>query len=85
MNGNHNTLGQSEGAGLGSRGTRHNHGSHSHPIQMNQDGATSGGYVVVGVDHAADGNGTTLPTQVGPGGTPQDTSAYLTINFIIVA
>jgi len=81
----HATLGQTEGAALGSRGTRHNHGSHTHQLGINSDGSTSGGYTLVGTDHATDGYGNTLSTQVGPGGTPQDTPAFITLNFIIVS
>jgi len=83
--GYHNTLGQTEGMGLGQRGTKHNHGSHAHTINMNQDGSTSGSYIPVGTDHAGDGHGTTDPTQVGPSGTPTDGPAFVVINFIIVA
>jgi len=79
----HDTIGKTENMPLGQRGTAHKH-PHSHPIQMNQDGSTSGSYVVVGTDHAADGNGTTLPVDAGPSASPTNTPAFGTVNFIIV-
>ena len=85
VNGYHNALGQNEGAGLGNRGTRHNHGQHSHTIPAQSDGATSGTNTLVSSDHGSDHTEGSNPALVGPGGTPQDTPAYLTINFIIVA
>jgi microcystin-dependent protein len=72
----HDTLGKNEGAALGQRGTAHHHPS----LPVNMDGSVSGSNILVGTDHAPNSS-----QPVGPAGTPQDTPAFITINFIIVA
>jgi microcystin-dependent protein len=82
---NYNTLNQNEGAPLGSRGTRHNHGSHAHIVGRQNQSLTPGTTAYSLLGDQSSKTATTEQQTVGPAGTPQDTAAYLVVNFIIVS
>jgi microcystin-dependent protein len=80
----HDTLGKSEGAAFGQRGTTH--GTSALTLDGSNDGSVSSGGDgnIVLTDHPNNAH-VNAGSIHAPGGRPVDTPAFLTINFIIVA
>jgi microcystin-dependent protein len=79
----HNVLGQSDGLPKGSRGVKHNHGSHSH-IQQRMNFSLTPGSTAYSLNAAGTIDGPSTSTVTIGSGNPVDGSAYLIINFIII-
>jgi microcystin-dependent protein len=86
----HATLGQSEGRPLGQRGTAHNTTSAGLRLagdgsgNVSTGGGTSDGHPVL-TDYGPNAHVSAVDIQPADGSKPNDTPAYLTLNFIIVA
>jgi microcystin-dependent protein len=80
-----NSLGQTEGAALGSRGPWHQHAPHNHVFGRQGQGLTPGSttYSTLGDMSAHDVN--TDLTTVGRAGSPQDGPGFIVLNFVIIA
>lgn len=87
------TLGKTEGAGVGARGTRHRHTvndpQHAHGIVMGGDVANVNGQVQGYADANLGIRQNTVAAatgiSVGTAGTPLDGPAFLVLNFLIIA